>query len=358
MSKNTADIDTASVIETEALAWVAQLNGDDVSEKDLAAFREWAQRSPAHQKEIAELGQLWEDLNVLTCMDEAIRQADTASSELRSKRARRQWQKRILTSGAIACTLAMVWFTPALRSVFQQEQTPLTAAPPMLKSAIGQQQTHILKDGSVVTLNTDSMVEVDYSAKQRKVRLLKGEALFTVAEDKNRAFSVFANDGVISALGTEFSVRLQADKINVIVAEGTVELSTFALTSVTEPAVSGLIQPVPMESLAVLKAGQAAEIKDQKASIRLMRDEAIKAALSWKDGLLVFNGESLQQVINEVSRYTPLNIIIDDPQLQALRIGGVFNSGDTAMLFRTLETQFGLVNEPVSTNTVRISRRR
>ena len=78
----------SSLVEAEALAWIAQLNGDDISEKDLAAFREWVNRSPAHQKEIKELSELWTGLNVLTVMDEPIRQADKLSKQLRKNKAR------------------------------------------------------------------------------------------------------------------------------------------------------------------------------------------------------------------------------------------------------------------------------
>ena len=68
-SNTDSNSDASSVVESEALAWIAQLNGDHVSEKDLAAFREWVNRSPAHQKEIRELSALWDDLNCLTVMD-------------------------------------------------------------------------------------------------------------------------------------------------------------------------------------------------------------------------------------------------------------------------------------------------
>ena len=105
----------SSLVEAEALAWIAQLNGDDVSEKDLAAFREWVNRSPAHQKEIKELSELWTGLNVLTVMDEPIRQADKLSKQLRKNKARQNWRRQILLPVlSVASILAVVIIAPTV----------------------------------------------------------------------------------------------------------------------------------------------------------------------------------------------------------------------------------------------------
>lgn len=337
---------TSDTIEAEALAWIAQLSGDDVSEKDLLAFREWAQKSPAHQKEIVELSEFWEGLNILTTMDGPIYEADKVYKKLRD---RQKWRKGLVATATIVCgllllTLGQFVFTNSYPRSDQPVETAI-AFPVVLKSEIGEQQTHTLPDGSTITLNTDSYLEVNYARNQRNIRLVKGEAFFEVAKDNSRPFLVFANNGVIRAVGTEFSVWVQNDySLDIIVAEGTIELSSLTPKTPGERASASDGRPAQIVSLGMVTAGQSARLNDQKTSIELVSDELIDLKLSWKEGLLKFRGESLEEVIAQVSRYTQLQIgIDDDPELRALRFGGVFKSGETDVLFRTLETQFGIV---------------
>ena len=159
--------DASSLVESEALAWIAQLNGDNVSEKDLAAFRSWVNRSPAHQKEIKELSELWTGLNVLTVMDEPIRQADKLSKQLRKKRARQDWRRKaMLPAFSVATILAIVAVAPTIlsRNDAPTSYEAQVNVPLVFKTAKGEHQTHSLQDGSVITLNTESYVEVDFTA--------------------------------------------------------------------------------------------------------------------------------------------------------------------------------------------------
>ena len=343
---NFSSIDeTSSVVESEALAWIAQLNGDDVSEKDLAAFREWVNRSPAHQKEIKELSELWTGLNVLTVMDEPIRQADKISKQLRKSTARKHWKRRAILpalAGAMAMSLLMV--SPLLRNHDIDGPTYETnmSVPIVLKTAKGEHQTHTLDDGSVITMNTDSHLEIDFRQGQRDVRLLKGEALFSVAHDEKRPFLVFANDGIVRAVGTEFSVHIKDDAIDVLVSEGSVELSTLKPTKSISASTQAPINVTKVASLGIIKAGHAAQVKDSKASIAIVSDDVIDAELSWRVGRLEFTGESLEEAIAEYTRYTDLNIVISDPELKKIKLGGAFPTDEFDLFFKTLELQFGI----------------
>jgi len=327
-SDNNGQSETSSVVESEALAWIAQLNGDDISEKDLAAFREWVNRSPAHQKEIRELSEIWSDLNILTVMDEPIRKADKVSKQLRKNRARLQWKRRLLFPAAISVmALSAIFVFPLVTG----NETPTSSyeanvsIPFVFKTAKGEHQTHTLEDGSIITLNTDSRIEVDYTNGQRNIRLLRGEALFSVAHDEQRPFLVFANDGIVRAVGTEFSVHITDAAMEVIVSEGSVELSTLKptkpATSVTTKASSSATK---VASLGIIKAGHTAQIKNSQASIANVSEDVIDAELSWRVGLLEFKGEGLEEAINEFARYNELDITIVDPELKDFPIGGVF----------------------------------
>lgn len=344
-SNNGGSSEASSLVESEALAWIAQLNGDDVSEKDLAAFREWVNRSPAHQKEIKELSELWSDLNILTTMDEPIRQADRISKQLRKSRTRKDWKRRILLPALAGVTAMSLIVMSSI--VMTETNTPINydanvSVPLVFKTAKGEHQTHSFEDGSVITLNTDSYIEVDFTDGQRDVRLLKGEALFSVAHDEKRPFLVFANDRIVRAVGTEFSVHIKNNSIDVLVSEGSVELSTLEPTKPTLLPTKTSTSVTKVASLGIIKAGHVAQVKDSKASIELVSNDAIDAELSWRVGRLEFTGEGLEEAIAEYTRYTDLNIIISDPELKAINLGGSFPTGELDLFFKTLELQFGI----------------
>ena len=101
---------------------------------------------------------------------------------------------------------------------------PIDATNGIYAAAIGEIREQELVDGSVLQINTDSQVNVEYSEGTRKIHLLRGEAHFDVAHDKDWPFQVYAGKGVVKAVGTAFSVRLEEEKISVIVTEGKVDL--------------------------------------------------------------------------------------------------------------------------------------
>ena len=346
----------SSLVEAEALAWIAQLNGDDVSEKDLAAFREWVNRSPAHQKEIKELSELWTGLNVLTVMDEPIRQADKLSKQLRKNKARQNWRRQILLPVlSVASILAVVIIAPTVlnRNDIPASYEAQVNVPLIFKTAKGEHQTHSLEDGSVITLNTDSYVEVDFTKSQRDIRLLKGEALFSVAHDEQRPFLVFANDGIVRAVGTEFSVHITDFAMEVIVSEGSVELSTL---KPTKPATENFPNITKVASLGVIKAGHSAQVKNSQASIANVSNEVIDAELSWRVGRLDFTGEGLEEAIAEYTRYTDMDIKIIDPELKKIRLGGSFPTNEPDLFLKNLEFNFGIKVEKVGQSQVYLSK--
>ena len=97
-----------------------------------------------------------------------------------------------------------------------------------------------------------------------------------------------------------------------------------------------------MASLGVITAGQTATIANAEASVKLHALKEIDSKLAWKSGRLEFLGKPLHEVVAEVGRYTDLQIIIDDPDIQSLSFGGAFMIGDTDVLFRTLDSQYGI----------------
>jgi len=353
--------DFGSILKTdivsEACAWIVQIEDRNLTIADQAAFKEWVNRSPVHKAEIRRLAHLSGDLNSLTDMMQPL---DEAMMRHRKVRKPKIWRKRfmpILTVSVVA--VFMVFF--GINSGHQT--SPALDTPVLYQTVVGGKQDIILTDGSVLKLNTDTEVEVDYNAERRKIRLIKGEAFFQVAHNPDRPFLVYAGDDVVRAVGTAFRVRRLDEKIEVTVTEGRVELKTEA------PHVDVVIlvpekneaEKSPIARIKPIAIGAGESItymaSVQNNTVEKISKREIERELSWQDGLLEFSETPLDEVITDLSRYTTLKIEIADPELRDLKFGGLFRTDGLSVLFDTLETDFDIEVDYAEDNVVRISRR-
>ena len=203
-------------------------------------------------------------------------------------------------------------------------------------------------------LNTNSQVKVKCDQGARNVKLIHGEAYFKVSRDPERPFYVYAGKGRVEAIGTEFSVRLNENEIDVTVAEGRVMLVALeepAGSKIMPEAVDAIPDNYNITTLGFLDAGQSTTIRviftseenTPKENIELVQEtdeEKVYQRLSWRDGLLIFSGDPLEEVIREISRYSPVTIEILNPELKTIRIGGQFRIGDVEAMLASLETNF------------------
>jgi transmembrane sensor len=177
-------------------------------------------------------------------------------------------------------------------------------------TALGEMQRLVLSDGSKVALNTASRVDVHYSGAVREIRLVKGEALFTVAKDSRRPFIVTAAGRQVLALGTAFGVRLDGTAVKVTLLEGRVEVKEAD------------VQRRGIE----LKPGQQLVAEAEKAAV--VRNADVRRATSWQDGWIILNGDTVRTAIDEVNRYTRERITCDDLRIATLRVSGTFRTGE------------------------------
>ena len=342
----TGVLPNSEVIEAEALAWIAQLDGDGFTREDLDAFSEWVSRSPAHARTIRELNGFWVELNLLVDDAESIRRAGRVRSELPS-RTRRVFRPA-LAAALLACVFAGWTLLPAPSSAPEVAAGVAEAMPRLLSTAVGEQGRHVLPDGSRLTLNTSSDAEVVYTANRRHVVLKRGEAWFDIEADPDRPFTVVAGDGLVKAIGTIFSVRIDGGRVSVVVTEGAVGVGRLA--DGEEPDI------VDSSALAVVPVGHEASIDEAGAKVAELPAAALSSRLSWQEGYVTFAGETLEEVVREVSRYTELRIIIEDEELRSIRFGGIFRTGDVDALFNSLQTGFDISADRSEPGTVRLSR--
>lgn len=188
----------------------------------------------------------------------------------------------------------------------------------------------VLPDGSTALLNTNTEMRMRFSRRRREIVLIRGEALFTVARDGQRPFEVFAGNNTIRAVGTSFDVRLlEAPGIEVMVAQGTVAIDGANRTAARE-------RPL-------LSAGDEALIDAHGASQTLhIGDSDIERRLAWTRGQIWLSQTTLAEAIAEFNRYNSRQMVLGEPQLATLRIGGSFTTTDPTAFLAALERIFGI----------------
>jgi transmembrane sensor len=193
------------------------------------------------------------------------------------------------------------------------------------RTAVGARSSFKLPDGSVATLDTDSAVQVDFSAQERTVRLLKGQALFEVAKHRPIPFRVYAGDRRITAVGTQFDVRLDGRRLRVTLIEGRINVADAAP------------QQSPHTHM-TLTPGE--ELDEQAGQSMLVTRADVAKVQSWKDGLVVFEDEPLSEAVAELNRYSAKAIVIGDPSISNLRVTGVFNTDQSDRFAQILTETF------------------
>jgi len=235
---------------------------------------------------------------------------------------------RRVAFGAIAAVLAGIVASGAIWSQMGAQ---------VYATRIGQVLVAPLEDGSVVTLNTASEIEVNYSETRREIELVSGEALFDVAKNAARPFIVNAGDTQVRAVGTSFSVRrLEGRPIEVLVSEGVVEVTH-----------DGKVRRVAanVRAVAVAKTVDVATVAPAK----------VERQLAWRDGRLVFEGETLREAAREFERYSDTRIVIADREIAGRTITGLYVPTDPVGFARAVGKAMNL-KVAVSKGEVRLSR--
>ncbi|MFT6344308.1 MAG: transmembrane sensor [Paraglaciecola sp.] len=365
---NITSFPSSTVLEEEACQWIVKFESDnEPSTQDIEQLNVWLSKSPVHKETLLRLSKTWCNMDIMSGLmvplgyslkpkrsklkSYALKRLPFITGIIRvfNKETMMLFRPLILPALIVIMMLNLTFFWPNLIPELPNN---------MYITSIGEHSTHTLEDGSVLTLNSNSQVEVYYTLSKRVINLLTGEAHFDVVSDPNRPFEVYAGNRMIKAVGTAFSVYRLENNIEVLVTEGNVDLAIVQSTLLVKPKTfyknkvdfNQKLSPDSIENtvtvIASLKAGQSVSIPISSDSldtpvVEYAQGDLVRK-LSWLDGRLVFAGESLQEVVAEVSRHTPLIIEVMDPELKKLRIGGQFQAGETDALFDVLESGFGV----------------
>ncbi len=332
----------AALIDEQAHQWFAIMRSDTFSQDDLAAHRAWLDADLRHQKAYRELESLWDMIGDYRDQPEvrALRQTALAEREPvnESGPPRRSRRQTLGLSLAVAASLIIAvlvlrlapgQMTDALWGILQDTD---------YRTDIGEQRTVKLTDGSKVVLDTQTHIVTDFTEQARRVFLHAGQASFDVAKDANRPFIVITGKGKITALGTFFVVRMNEDRVLVTLIEGRVEVAKVE-PSLSAPDTSEQGATSDIEVLQ-LEAGQQVALMEE--GISSAQQASLEQATGWQKGRLVFDDTPLEDVIDDLNRYSRQKILVGDESIKTIRVTGVFKSGDNDRAIKAFKSYFSL----------------
>lgn len=330
----------------QASEWLFKLQEGDAEVR--SQFFAWLRQSPRHVEEFLFATATWETLHrfgqyhplkveqLLAAAALEIERGDNVVPLQRTsvvesaKAARRRPQRRIWIAAAGVSALAL---GIALTLIVGGGHTYSTAK--------GEQRIIRLEDGSIVHLNTDSRLKVRFSKTGRDLRLLNGEALFTVQHDRARPFRVRSDGTLIQAVGTQFNVYRRPAGTRVSVLEGTVRITAEAsreLRLMSRPSKAA----EPLTPLMLAAGGQADAGTTGQLVIQPAPD--IARAVAWQDLRVIFKSERLEDAAAEVNRYSPRPFRVEG-ELKDMRISAIFDANDPEALLRFLRAFEGVAVE-------------
>jgi len=346
-------------IYEEACGWFIECRTSDLDEVARSTLDQWLRKSPEHMSAYLEVAAIWNEgasldpkrkwdpaalishaaqdhANVVMWQsqtpDDAAARAVSGASRISLSPAlqylsnTRLWRARAIAASvaALGIVAAATWFA--------------AFSAPTYATAIGEQRAIPLEDGSTVELNSDSKLAVHFSRHERDVKLMKGQALFQVAQDTRRPFVVASGDTTVRAVGTQFDVYMKDSGTIVTVLEGRVAILTDHPNS-DFPLAFPAVAPTPATSI-LLSAGE--QLTVTASSVRKTEHANVVSATAWADHQIVFEGASLTDVAEEFNRYNRKHLVIDGSRLDAFHISGVFSSTDPKSLIRFLHDRLGL----------------
>jgi len=312
---------SADEIEKIAADWLAREDRGLTAEEN-GSMEAWLEQSSLHKVAYLRLKSAWQRADRLAALK------SPAMMKPDENRSYRRTSRRVGLAVAAALTLlagGAVWrLWPPAGSPGQDFAT-----------TVGHMQSLRLADGTQVELNTNTRLHADVTASSRTVMLESGEAYFDVVHDDKRPFTVYAGNRRITDIGTKFSVFRSGDDVRVTVCEGKVRVDV-------------LNQAVPI----LAEAGHVVVTKGGETLIIRKNGSDISDDLSWRDGVLVFNQQTLAEAAEQFNRYNERQILVEGPA-RKIRIGGRFKADNVDVFVLLLHRGFGLsVNEQGGTIVV------
>jgi transmembrane sensor len=307
---------SAREIEQQAALWLVRREEPEWTAADEAMLAAWLEESMAHKAAFWRLEFGWREAD-------RIRALGTMSAHDRPplKLARARW-----APAALAASLLVALTFTVMQAADRPQAVEVRAE--RYATPLGGRGVVRLDDGSEVELNTATALRAAVSEARREVWLDRGEAFFEVRHDARLPFVVHAGSRTITVLGTKFAVRRDAERVTVTVLEGRVRVDDSASLQAS-PAV-------------IMTPGDVAIARGASTLLAEHSEERVEDALAWRSGMLSFDQASLADAAAEFNRYNRKRIVIDDPAVAGMRIGGTFQAANVDAFVRLLHDAYGL----------------
>jgi len=314
----------------EAAGWVQRLDSDDLSAQERGEFVDWLRESPVHVAEMLRMGRLATALEAFGDWAKIPRSGNllpdvviplpthrwTRSPAASSRAAHRKWY------AGVAAALAPV----AVCALLLLHQLSATA----VHTQAGERREITLADGSVVRLSPGTDLTIRLEPQVRSVKIMRGEAVFHVAKDRDRPFVVDAAGTRVQAVGTVFSVASNAETVVVTVTEGRVKVT---------PANAATGNP-GREREILLDANERVSLSAQGIARPVRRIEA-SPTLEWGENQVVFENARVADVVARFNHRNRVQIRIEDDVLAARTVSGVFAVDDPRSFVEFLQAIAG-----------------
>ncbi|MDO9105928.1 MAG: FecR family protein [Methylovulum sp.] len=318
-------------LQQQAIEWLIRLRTFELTESETREFADWLSHDLSHAHAFANAEDLFEAMTQTVQMKTAVTapkpnsgrpDISTTVAPFRQRRPSR-WL-------LIPLALTASWLF-ALNLVLPEQASLWDAYLSDYHTGTGEQRTFQLTDGSLLFLNTNTAVSVDYQDATRQIILHHGQAQFTVAGDQARPFSVSTGELQVHALGTVFEVyRKASGDIDIDVQEHAVAASL--------PAGGNNPKNTPV----LIKQGQ--QLRYTHGSGILNAPETADSELTgaWRQRQVIVKNQPLAELVAEIERYRTGRIFLGSDNLSKLRVTGLFSLADPEAALTKVRKILGL----------------
>ena len=321
----------------EAADWWQRVR--DGSSEDLAACEIWLGESPEHRKAFDSVKASWAAFSNIASEPQVLERRAITISQARAQQRRRVDRaaptRRALVGVAAAAAVAVVAVPGYL--IYKRSDSRL------ISTGRGQSQQLTLSDGSRLTIDANTELQVNFDLGTRRIEVRKGRAHFAVAKDASRPFRVQAADKSVTAIGTEFTVELRKQIVSVALFEGKVAIATASKNSHDIP-------------LAELKPGQSVRFYPGENTSPKFSQVDEQQDLSWQRHQLYFSDEALEDVAERINDYSATPVTVDGNARKIL-VSGVFIVGQTDSFVNGLAKFYDIKVEKTEDRILITSRR-
>lgn len=310
----------------------------------------WLEQDPANRKAFEQMSDVWEHLGVVEPVfapekKYAPRKMLTHQCEAEGRTSLKALfnlffrSNKIIAAACISLAILVLFCLPVIKMHFVEPVETFYS----YNTAIGEQKTVNLSDGSILNMNVSSSVCVCMSKGYRRVQMNNGEVFFTVKPDSSRPFEVRTSKGLVRVLGTAFNIRDRKGLVAVDVDHGKVQVKS---------APKG---PGDMRGRALtLLSGQGADI-DSTGRLAPVRTSNIQQVLAWQQHQVVFKNTPLSSVLQELALYHNVSIKPAFEELGQKRVTGTFDMHNLEQTLGIIVTAASLQMEKDTSGTITLS---